>query len=106
MDTQFKKGIIEVCVLSELDKQDNYGYLLVKTLSTHLDIGESTIYTMLRKLTIDGILDQYEMDSADGPTRKYYRLTGKGKERAHQLKTDWFTFHQKVNQVLGGSNYE
>ena len=102
MDTQFKKGIIEVCVLSELDKQDTYGYLLVNTLSHHLEIGESTIYTMLRKLTLEGILDQYEMESADGPTRKYYRLTGKGKQRAHQLKTDWMTFNEKVNNVLGG----
>jgi PadR family transcriptional regulator PadR len=102
MDTQFKKGIIEVCVLSELDKEDTYGYLLVKTLSHYLEIGESTIYTMLRKLTLEGILEQYEMESADGPTRKYYRLTGKGKQRAYQLKHDWLTFNEKVNKVLGG----
>jgi PadR family transcriptional regulator, regulatory protein PadR len=104
MDTQFKKGIIEVCVLSELDKQDTYGYNLVKNLSEHLDIGESTIYTMLRRLTNDNILDQYEMQSPDGPTRKYYRLTGLGKERAQQLKTDWLKFNQKVNAILGGSH--
>lgn len=105
MDTQFKKGIIEVCVLSELDKQDTYGYSLVKNLSEHLDIGESTIYTMLRRLTNDKILDQYEMQSSDGPTRKYYRLTGIGKERAQQLKSDWLKFNQKVNAILG-ENHE
>lgn len=104
MDTQFKKGIIEVCVLSELDKQDTYGYSLVKNLSTHLDIGESTIYTMLRRLTNDQILDQYEMQSPDGPTRKYYRLTGLGKERAQQLKHDWLKFNQKVNAILGDNH--
>lgn len=104
MDTQFKKGIIEVCVLSELDKQDTYGYNLVKNLSTHLDIGESTIYTMLRRLTNDQILDQYEMQSPDGPTRKYYRLTGLGKERAQQLKQDWMKFNQKVNAILGDNH--
>lgn len=104
MDTQFKKGIIEVCVLSELNKSDTYGYMLVKNLSAVLEVGESTIYTMLRRLTKDGVLDQYDKASSDGPTRKYYRLTGLGKERQMWLTKEWFIFNDKVNQLLGGNN--
>lgn len=104
MDTQFKKGIIEVCVLSELDKEDTYGYKLVKNLSQTLEVGESTIYTMLRRLTKDGILDLYEKESPDGPTRKYYTLTGNGKERKINLVNEWHSFSVKVNKLLGGNH--
>lgn len=104
MDTQFKKGIIEVCVLSELDKEDTYGYKLVKNLSLTLEVGESTIYTMLRRLTKDGALDQYEKASNDGPTRKYYTLTGVGKQKKHNLVDEWHSFSVKVNKLLGGSH--
>lgn len=103
MDTQFKKGIIEVCVLNEINKEDTYGYKLVKNLSQTLEVGESTIYTMLRRLTKDGILDLYEKESSDGPTRKYYTLTGQGKERFYLLSSEWKSFTEKVNKLLGGS---
>ncbi len=102
MDIQFKKGIIEVCVLSELDKEDTYGYKLVKNLSATLEVGESTIYTMLRRLTKEGSLDLYEKESSDGPTRKYYTLTGIGKEKKINLVSEWRSFNVKVNKLLGG----
>ncbi len=104
MDTQFKKGIIEVCVLSELNKEDTYGYKLVKNLSKTLEVGESTIYTMLRRLTKDGVLDLYEKASSDGPTRKYYTLTGVGKERQINMVNEWHSFSVKVNKLLGGNH--
>ncbi|QVK21452.1 PadR family transcriptional regulator [Mycoplasmatota bacterium] len=103
MDTQFKKGIIEVCVLNELNKEDTYGYKLVKNLSKTLEVGESTIYTMLRRLTKDNVLDLYERASSDGPTRKYYTLTGIGKERLFTLKSEWESFSVKVNKLIGGN---
>ncbi|XMB86580.1 PadR family transcriptional regulator [Mycoplasmatota bacterium WC44] len=106
MDTQFKKGIIEVCVLNEINKEDTYGYKLVKNLSQTLEVGESTIYTMLRRLTKDGSLDLYEKESSDGPTRKYYTLTGHGKERFYTLSSEWKSFTGKVNKLLGGSMNE
>jgi len=102
MDTQFKKGIIEVCVLNELNKEDTYGYKLVKNLSKTLEVGESTIYTMLRRLTKDPSLELYERASTDGPTRKYYTLTGVGKERLFLLKKEWESFSIKVNKLIGG----
>lgn len=102
MDTQFKKGIIEVCVLAELDQGDTYGYQLVKKLSQTLEVGESTIYTILRRLTKDGVLDQYDMTSSDGPTRKYYTLTGAGKTKKMTLLNEWKQFRKKVDELLGG----
>ena len=102
MDTQFKKGIIEVCVLNELNAEDTYGYKLVKNLSMTLEVGESTIYTMLRRLTKDGSLDLYERESSDGPTRKYYTLTGQGKEKLYIMTNEWMMFSEKVNKLLGG----
>ncbi|QVK21239.1 PadR family transcriptional regulator [Mycoplasmatota bacterium] len=106
MDTQFKKGVVEVCVLNELKKEDTYGYKLVKSLSLVLEIGESTIYTMLRKLTNDGNLEVYEREGTDGPRRKYYSLTGIGNKRLLILIDEWELFSTKVNNLIGGLENE
>ncbi len=102
MDTQFKKGVIEVCVLNEIKKADNYGYNLVKSLSRVLEIGESTIYTMLRKLTNEGNLDVYEKAGSDGPRRKYYTLTNNGEHKLFLLVNEWEVFIKKINNLIGG----
>jgi len=104
METQFKKGVIEICVLQEIKKEDTYGYSLVKKLADILDIGESTIYTMLRKLTKEGYLEVYTIPGTDGPRRKYYKISDFGRDRLYSLRYEWRDFINRVEEVIGGDD--
>lgn len=100
MDTQFKKGVLELCVLSLLTKKDYYGYELVEKISRTISISEGTIYPLLRRLQKEGYLRTYLKESKEGPSRKYYQLTKKGKEREKQLKTEWKSFADKIKKLM------
>ena len=75
MNIQFKKGVLELLVLSLLIDKDRYGYELVEEISGHINISEGTIYPLLRRLKNDGYVDTYLQESQTGPPRKYYKLT-------------------------------
>ena len=100
MDTQFKKGVMELCVLSILKRKDYYGYELVQKISKDIEISEGTLYPILRRLEKEGYLKKYFQESKEGPSRKYYRLTVKGKERTKKMTKEWETFTKKVNGIL------
>ena len=78
MNTQYKKGVLELCVLSLLHKRDCYGYEISDFLSQHIDIADGTVYPILRKLKSDGLLTTYLQEESGGPPRKYYKLTELG----------------------------
>lgn len=105
MNTQFKKGVLELCVLALLKKQDFYGYELVHRISENIDIAEGTIYPLLRRLTLEGYFTTYLQESAEGPPRKYYQLTEKGRDYACELEKEWAVFVEGVNRIVGGSEY-
>lgn len=105
MNTQFKKGVLELCVLALLKKQDFYGYELVHRISENIDIAEGTIYPLLRRLTLEGYFTTYLQESAEGPPRKYYQLTEKGRDYACALEKEWVVFVEGVNRIVGGSEY-
>ena len=88
MDTQLKKGVLEIPVLSLLEKKDYYGYELVQKISNTIDISEGTLYPLLRRLKKEGYLKTYLKESNEGPPRKYYNLTSKGKEKIKQMKSE------------------
>jgi PadR family transcriptional regulator PadR len=100
MDTQFKKGVLELGVLSLLTKKDYYGYELVERISRIISISEGTIYPLLRRLQKEGYLKTYFQESKEGPSRKYYQLTGKGKEQERKLKTEWKSFAEKMKKLM------
>ncbi len=102
MNAQFKKGILELCVLALLIDKDRYGYDLVNEISKNIEISEGTIYPLLRRLKNVGYVTTYLQESSEGAPRKYYRLTQKGKKVTESLKKDWFGFVKKVNSLLGG----
>ena len=84
MNTQFKKGVLELCVLSLLKQGDKYGYELADTVGKQIDISEGTIYPLLKRLRAEGYFEVYLKESTSGPARKYYKLTPKGKDmQAH-----------------------
>lgn len=100
MDTQFKKGVLEVAVLSLLQKKDYYGYELVQIISKNIEISEGTLYPLLRRLKKDGFLKTYLKESREGPSRKYYQLTPKGKAKAKEMKSEWKDFVNKIKRLL------
>ncbi|MFL0249614.1 PadR family transcriptional regulator [Clostridium neuense] len=100
MNTQLKKGILELCVLAVLDKKDCYGYELVNEISKDIEISDGTIYPILRRLSKEGYFTTYLQESTEGPPRKYYRLTELGKETRQKLTDEWENFVKKVNNIL------
>lgn len=100
MDTQFKKGVLDLCVLSILEKKHHYGYELVQKISKNISITEGTLYPILRRLKKEELLQTYMQESSEGPSRKYYALTIKGKQKAKQLKKEWKEFEKKVDNIL------
>ena len=106
MDTQFKKGVLELCVLTLLKIKDYYGYELVTEISKNISISEGTIYPLLRRLKKDEYVETYLKESQEGPSRKYYKLTSGGKEKCIILKKEWNEFIRKVNTFLGGNSIE
>ncbi|KOF57097.1 MULTISPECIES: PadR family transcriptional regulator [Clostridium] len=100
MNTQLKKGILELCVLAVLDKKDCYGYELVNEISKDIEISDGTIYPILRRLSKEGYFTTYLQESTEGPPRKYYRLTELGKETRKKLTDEWENFVEKVNNIL------
>jgi len=100
VNVQFKKGVLELCVLVLLDKQDRYGYELVQKISEQIDISEGSVYPLLRRLTKDGYFTTYLQESSEGPSRKYYKLTDIGREYLYSLIQEWQEFSNGVNQLI------
>lgn len=100
MNVQFKKGVLELCVLVLLDKQDRYGYELVRSISNQIEISEGSVYPLLRRLTKEEYFTTYLQESSEGPSRKYYTLTDKGRAYLYQLLEEWNEFSQGVNQLI------
>ncbi|WP_110926545.1 PadR family transcriptional regulator [Bacillus massiliglaciei] len=107
MNVQFKKGVLELCVLVLLDKKDRYGYELVQKISSQIEISEGSVYPLLRRLTKEEYFTTYLQESTEGPSRKYYRLTDKGRMYLYELMEEWNEFSQGVNQLIKeGADHE
>lgn len=77
MDAQMKRGFLEVCVLASINRQDSYGYQIVKDVPAILNLTESTLYPLLKRLEAAGLLTTYSVEH-NGRLRKYYRITEAG----------------------------
>ncbi|QDX93508.1 PadR family transcriptional regulator [Brevibacillus laterosporus] len=100
MNVQFKKGVLELCVLVLLDKQDRYGYELVQKISSRFEISEGAVYPLLRRLTSEGHFTTYLQESSEGPPRKYYQITSQGRTYMQQLVVEWRMFATSVNIII------
>lgn len=100
MNVQFKKGVLELCVLALLDKKDRYGYELVQMISKQIEISEGSVYPLLRKLAKEEYFTTYLQESSEGPPRKYYKLTEKGRVYLYELVKEWKDFSNGVNQLI------
>ncbi len=100
MNIQYKKGVLELCVLALLETRDQYGYDVSETLSARIDISDGTVYPILRKLKAEGLVTTYLSEESGGPPRKYYTLTELGRERYKSDKRDWLQFVEDVKILL------
>ena len=100
MNTQFKKGVLELLVLLFASKKDRYGYELVEEISKVVNVNEGTIYPILKRLTNEGYFETYLKESTGGPSRKYYKLTVLGIKRKDILLDAWKKFEKSVNSFV------
>ncbi len=100
MNTQFKKGVLELIVLLVLNNKDMYGYELIMEVSKVVDVNDGTIYPLLKRLTNEKYFETYLIDSSEGPARKYYKITTSGKERLKELEKSWNIFQKSVNKFI------
>lgn len=100
MNTQMKKGVLELIVLLSVSKKDMYGYELIEAVSKVVDVNDGTIYPLLKRLTNEKYFETYLVESTEGPPRKYYRITVLGKEKMQQLITIWTSFAASVNKFI------
>ena len=88
MDIQLKRGLLEVCVLAAIKNEDSYGYQIIKDIKMFVEISESTLYPILRRLEEAKMLTVKSAEH-NGRLRKYYRITEKGLERIESFKEEW-----------------
>lgn len=105
MDIQLKKGLLEICVLAVLRKEDSYGYKIVKDISTCIEISESTLYPILRRLESSDCLTIYSMEH-NGRLRKYYKITTEGIDRINDFLNGWTNVMQVYNFIKGENEDE
>lgn len=88
MDIQMKRGLLDVCVLAAIQESESYGYQIIKDIKPYLEISESTLYPILRRLEENRMLSVRSAEH-NGRLRKYYSITGLGKERLADFVEEW-----------------
>ena len=88
MDIQLKRGLLDICVLAAIKNEDSYGYKIIKDVKPYIDISESTLYPILRRLEAAELLTVRTAEH-NGRLRKYYRITDAGKARIETFKAEW-----------------
>ena len=88
MDIQLKRGLLDVCVLAAIRDQDSYGYQIMKDMKPYLELSESTLYTILKRLESAKLLTVRSVEH-EGRLRKYYHITERGIARIGEFREDW-----------------
>ena len=88
MDAQLKRGVLDVCVLAAIKNEDSYGYKIIKDLKPILELSESTLYTILKRLEEANMLVVRSAEY-EGRLRKYYHITPNGLRRIEDFKNEW-----------------
>jgi PadR family transcriptional regulator PadR len=106
--TQFRKGLVELCVLATLREDEAYGYQIVEQLSRvpGLEVTESTVYPVLARPARDGCVTIRTAPSPAGPPRRYYRLSDAGRRRLKEMIAHWQSIQTSVNQLTQGASHD
>ena len=101
MTYQLAAPLLDACVLGVLAKEDAYGYTLTQKVMEVVDMSESTLYPVLRRLQKEECLVTYDQPY-QGRNRRYYRITEPGKERLSFYRQEWELYKEKIDTLLGG----
>lgn len=88
MDIQLKRGLLDVCVLAAIKQKDSYGYKIIKDMKPYVELSESTLYPILRRLEAAQLLSVHSAEH-NGRLRKYYHITEQGQKRLEYFKAEW-----------------
>ena len=88
MDAQLKRGLLEVCILAAIKSEDSYGYKIIKEMKPFIELSESTLYTILKRLETTNMLTVRTAEHG-GRLRKYYHITDEGVRRIEDFKVEW-----------------
>lgn len=99
MDVQMKRGLLDVCVLRAILEKDSYGYQIIKDMKPYVDVSESTLYPILRRLEVAKFLTVYSGEY-NGRLRKYYRITPLGVKRIEEFKDEWREIMSIYNFIM------
>lgn len=88
MDVQLKRGLLDVCVLAAIKDEDSYGYKIIKDMKPYIELSESTLYTILKRLETANMLNVKTVEHS-GRLRKYYHITDTGLKRIEDFKSEW-----------------
>lgn len=105
MDSQLKKGLLELCVLAALKEEDSYGYKIIDDVKVYIEISESTLYPILKRLESNKLVLTYS-EEHNGRLRKYYKITDLGKEKLKDSEQDWQQIKKVYKFILRGESYE
>ena len=105
MDIQRKKGLLDVCVLAVLRRGPSYGYKIIGEVSSCIEVSESTLYPILKRLEANGCLETYSVEH-NSRLRKYYRITETGKEHIQEFLNDWQQVTDIYEFVKGAVEHE
>ena len=105
MDIQLKRGLLDVCVLASIKSEDSYGYKIIKDMKPYLELSESTLYTILKRLELAKMLTVHTVEH-EGRLRKYYHITKLGLDRIEEFKTDWKEILSIYKFVIRGENHD
>ncbi|MCI5816558.1 PadR family transcriptional regulator [Ruminococcus sp.] len=98
MDIQLKRGLLDVCVLAAIKSQDSYGYQMIKDIKPYMEISESTLYPILRRLEAGQMLTVHSAEHG-GRLRKYYHITEQGLRRLEEFREEWQEI-QRIYQFI------
>ena len=98
MDVQLKRGLLDVCVLAAIKNEASYGYKIIKDMKPYTELTESTLYTILKRLELLGMLTVKSTEH-NGRVRKYYHITSRGLRRIEEFKEDWKEIQSIYNFV-------
>ena len=100
IQVQLRKGALDLCVLAVLSRGESYGYEIASTLVAAVGMGEGTIYPLMRRMQNDGLVATRIVESSNGPSRKYYRLTPLGCTVLEAHRRDWRSLANAVDKLL------
>ena len=100
--SQMRKGVLELCVLAIVDREETYGYAVVERMgkTPGMEVTESTVYPLLARLSNDGLLKLRVEKSSAGPPRRYYSLSAVGEKRLKELSNTWAIIAGSVAMLL------